>query len=296
MDKFALKRYVEDNSRLIARRETSYPGLYVLKYKKRVFFEGLWNQFTEECRGTVVDADYNVVSRPFTKIYNYGIEAKAPRLSLDTQIRAYRKINGFMVAMTMHNDDILVSTTGSTDSPFVAMAKEQMQKMHSWKHWVDVFSNLTLKNKTVMFEVVHKNDPHIIPEKEGLYLLGYRENTWDSIVEHDSKIMLDLVDAFGCHKVEDYSTTVGELQTMAKECKHEGFVAYTENGVSFKIKSPYYLIQKALARKKDILSLNKELVEEEYFPLVSHLLEIKDHFNSLTEQDRLEYIRTFINK
>jgi hypothetical protein len=83
---------------------------------------------------------------------------------------------------------------------------------------------------------------------------------------------------------------------MAKVCKHEGFVAYTEDGTSFKIKSPYYLVQKALARKKDILSLNKELVEEEYYPLVNHLLEIKDHFNSLSEQDRLEYIRTFLSK
>ena len=88
MDKLALKNYIEQNPRLIGMRETSYPGLYVLKYKKRVFFDNVWNQFTEECRGTIVDQDFNVISRPFTKIYNYGIESKAPRLAGSTNIVA----------------------------------------------------------------------------------------------------------------------------------------------------------------------------------------------------------------
>jgi hypothetical protein len=211
-------------------------------------------------------------------------------------VDAYRKINGFMVAVTWHKGDLLISTTGSTSSEFVDMARELMLIHMCWADWQMAFAADDMQGLTVMFEAVHRLDPHIIPETEGLHLLGYRENVWGSKVGHNPEVLDTMVDMFNCHKVKHFFTTVGELKQMAKVCKHEGFVAYTEDGISFKIKSPYYLVQKALARKKDILSLNKELVEEEYYPLVNHLLEIKDHFNSLPEQDRLEYIRTFFSK
>ena len=288
-----LKQYVFDNPKSVSMKSAG-DGIFVLKYKKSVFYNNSWNEYLEQCRGSIVDKDFNIVSYPFQKIYNYGIEARAPRLAENTLVRAYRKVNGFMVAMTWYRDDILVSTTGSTDSPFVAMAKEMMLLHGSWKDWQ--LAVCASKGQTLMFEAAHRLDPHIIPEKEGLYLLGYRENTWDSKVGYNPEVLDTMSDMFNCHKVEHFSTTVEELKQMAKVCKHEGFVAYTNDGTSFKIKSPYYLIQKALARKKDILSLNKELVEEEYYPLINHLLEIKNHFNSLSEQDRLEYIRIFLNK
>jgi len=188
----------------------------------------------------------------------------------------------------------LVSTTGSTDSDYVDMAKEMMLSHMSWADWQLAFNRTDMDNLTVMFECVHPNDPHIVPEQPGMYVLGYRDNVWGSKVGHHRSILEGMAVGFNCHVPEHYKVSLGELKTMARECRHEGYVAYTDDRASFKIKSPYYLVQKALARKKDILSLNKELVEEEYYPLVNHLLEVKDYFNSLPEQDRLEYIRTFL--
>ena len=103
-----LKQFVENNPNLVSMRETSHAGLYVLKYKKRVFYDSLWNEYLEECRGTIVDKDFNVVSRPFTKVYNFGVESKAPKISLDTNVTAYRKVNGFMVAMTHYRGVVTV--------------------------------------------------------------------------------------------------------------------------------------------------------------------------------------------
>jgi hypothetical protein len=289
-----LKQYVE-TSGLVNRRPAG-DGIYVLKYKKKVFYDDLWNEYLEHCRGTIVDADFNIVSYPFQKIYNYGIESAAPVLSDDTEVTAFRKVNGFMVACTWHQGDILVSTTGSTDSDYVEYAREMMLKHMSWEDWQLAFANSELQGVTVMFEACHKNDPHIIPEKEGLHILGYRENSWGSKVGHNLEVLDTLAEMFNCHKAQGFTTTVGELVKLTKAVQHEGFVAYTDDGQAFKIKSPYYLIQKALARKKDILSLNKELVEEEYFPLIDHLSTISDQFNSLDEQSRLDYIRSFLNK
>lgn len=296
MFKDELKQFVLDNPRLVTMKPAG-DGLYILKYKKCVFFDGLWNKYLEECRGTVIDADFNVVSRPFTKIYNFRVEAKSPVLSDNTLVTAYRKVNGFMCSLTWHNNDILVSTTGSTDSEFVRMARHMMLTHMSWSDWqkqVQEVSGLTL-----MFECVHPSDPHICPEEVGMHFLGFRENSWDSRVDGFgvavSQKWEDYARAYlNCYTTESYVLTVGELMTKAKTAKHEGFVFYTEDGRSAKIKTKYYLIQKALARKKDIMSLNKELVDEEYYPLVNHLNGIKDAFNTLDEQSRLTYMREYL--
>jgi hypothetical protein len=84
---------------------------------------------------------------------------------------------------------------------------------------------------------------------------------------------------------------------MTKECKHEGFVFYDENGVGAKIKSPYYLTSKWVARnprtdklvdmKKDI----KHNIDEEYYPLVDAIRANIVEYTAMDEQARLAWIR-----
>lgn len=294
-----MKAYVEANPRLVSKKETSNPDLFVLKYQRRVFFDSLWDEFLEECRGTIVDKDYNVVARPFTKIFNYGIEDAAPKLNPSTKVTAYRKVNGFMASLTWYKDDILVSTTGSIDSDFVGYIKEMMLHESSWDNWKRFVKMCA--GYTSMFECVHPSDPHIVPETQGMYFLGFRANVWDSTVNGYGKNVADhwrylALSWFECKYAEPIYTTVGELVETSKKVKHEGFVAYTECGQSFKIKSPFYLATKAMARKKDIMKLNKEFVDEEFYPLLDHLRIDQDFFNNLDEQAKLSYIRSFLGE
>ena len=293
MNREDLKKYVEANSSLVSMKPAG-DGLFVLKYKRRVFYDSLWNEYLAECRGSIVDKDFNLVTYPFTKIYNYGIEKEAPVLSLDTSVTAHRKVNGFMVAITRHNDDLLVSTTGSVDSDYVTMAKEMMLKHGSMSDWKEAF---TLRGATVMFECVHPNDPHIIPENPGLYVLGYRQNTWNSRVTHHRDTLQILGTKFNCSVPEVYDTTVGNLVKEVKEVRHEGFVFYTKDGVSSKIKSPYYLTLKWLARNPrtdKIVDLKKDIkknLDEEYYPLVDAIRANIVEYTALSEQDRLAWVR-----
>jgi hypothetical protein len=90
------------------------------------------------------------------------------------------------------------------------------------------------------------------------------------------------------------------LKNLAKECKHEGFVFYDENGVGAKIKSPYYLTSKWVARNprtdklvdrtKDI----KHQLDEEYYPLVDAIRENIVAYTAMDEQARLEWVRNFV--
>jgi hypothetical protein len=218
-------------------------------------------------------------------------------LSDDTEVLAFRKVNGFMVAMTWYNGDILVSTTGSTDSPYVDMAKEMMLTHMSWVDWQLAFNRSDMDGMTFMFECVHPDDPHIVPEKPGMYVLGYRNNTWGSKVGHDPCILQDLSIVFNCFKPESVTTSMAAVKNLAKECKHEGFVFYTADGVSAKIKSPYYLTSKWVARNPrtdKLVDLNKDIkhqLDEEYYPLVDAIRANIVEYTALDEQARLEWVR-----
>lgn len=296
-----LKKYVQDNPRLVKMRESSlHKGLYVLKYSKQVFFKNSWNSYLEECRGAVVDSDFNLISYPFTKIYNYKIERRAPTISGDTIVTAFRKINGFMGAISWYRGDLLISTTGSLDSDYVNMIRELIISKYNYQDWELVFSRTDLQNMTLMFEVCHRNDPHIIPENEGLYLLGYRENTWHSKVGYNNSTLKELASELGCYSPVCVVAPMSEVEKMASECDHEGFVVYTEDGLSTKIKSPYYLIQKWVARNPNTDKIMREdfknSIDEEYHGLVDYIRENIVQYTEMDEQKRLKWIRDFFSR
>ena len=302
MNQTDLKEFVLTNPKLVSMKPAG-DGIFVLKYRKSVFYDNLWNDFLEECRGTIVDADFNVVSRPFTKIYNYGVEAKAPVLSDNTLVTAYRKVNGFMVAMTWYNGDILVSTTGSTQNDYVDYAKEMMLKHQCWADWQ--MEICAAKGMTLMFECIHPSDPHIVPEDAGMYFLGHRENSWDSKINMYGVSVSNWAKDYAlsclkCNYAESYVLPLSELVAKSKQVRHEGFVFYTVDGVSAKIKSPYYLTSKWVARNQrtdKLVNMEADIkknLDEEYYPLVDAIRANIVEYTAMNEQDRLTWVRNYL--
>lgn len=300
MFKDELKTFVKENPTLV-KMNPAGDDLFVLKYSKRVFYDSLWNEYIAECRGTIVDANFNIVSRPFTKIYNYGIEKEAPVFAGNELVTAYRKANGFMIAMTWHKNDILISTTGSTANDYINMAKEMMTKHACWIDWQ--LAVCAAQGTTLMFECVHPNDPHIVIEKPGMYFLGYRENSWESKVigfgvdisnhwEEYAKGVLK------CHPVESYVIPLSELLNKVKNVQHEGFVFYNKDNIGAKIKSPYYLTSKWVARNPRTDKLMradfKQQIDEEYYPLLDYIRENIESYTALDEQARLAWVRNYM--
>lgn len=275
------------NNPLIRIKESEFKGetLYVCKYSRKVFYNNLWDSILVEARGLVLDRFYNIVAYPFTKIFNYGIEANAPKFRADEQVTAIRKVNGFMVAMTNFKGKLLVSTTGTIDSKYVAMARELISK--ELQDYI-----LSTQEITFMFECVHRDDPHIIPEYEGLYYLGQRYNGLQSYITTTNKAMASLK---GVSIPEQLHCSFQEVLDAVKTCKHEGYVVYNigadGNQKVTKIKSPYYLMSKAIARASGD-KLSRLRVDEEFHPLLKQISQ-DETFVNLTEQERLEYIRKY---
>ena len=292
MNKEQIKAFVESNPKLVSRKSTSLPGVYVLKYKNKVFFRNLWTPELLECRGTVVDENYNIISRPFTKVFNYG-ENKT-RIDRDELCIAPRKVNGFMAALTRYKGDILVSTTGSIDSDFAVLARKRIEELNV--NWIN-------NVYTYIFEIVDKSDPHIIKEEEGVYLIGCRENAWKSSLVPE--VNLDMMaKRMGANRPEWKIARFSDLVKEMSTCNHEGYMVYgVRSGIVLKLKSNFYLTSKLLSRMKcDKLAqmldqpaeLKQRIKDEEFFPLVDHLVSIRESFSSMNEQDRLDYIKAWL--
>jgi len=263
-----------------------YPDLFVVKYKNKVFYDNLWTPELQEMRGLVVDKDWNVIVRPFTKVFNRF--ENGTDIPADEDVIAVRKVNGFLGCATLHyTGGVIVSTTGSLDSDFAVLAEKLLSP----------YREKLIPGKTYMFEIVHESDPHIIKEIPGAYLIGMRDIRNGTLV---SEHHLDsYAKRIGCLRPDWFKTTFGKVLEMTQRCRHEGFMVYGKE-TTLKIKSPYYLVKKLFSRvnpeKIDDKWLNtaKTWIDEEYYSIVEHIRANKDAFVQLTPEGRREFMEDFI--
>lgn len=261
-------------------------GLSVYKYKNKVFYDNLWHLSPQlnYCRGLVLDEEGEVVIWPFTKIYNRF--ENGTDLPLDEDVVSVQKMNGFMASCSLHNGELVVSTTGSLTSPHCEMAKTYLSKLD-----VPYFN----KKFTYLFEICSPEDPHIVEEDEGVYLIGVRVNQSGRMIKED--VLDDVALWLGCKRPTWKECKFSDVVEDIKTCTHEGFVVRdVESGeLLLKIKSPHYLTRKFFMRggdKKwdklwDSPKEFKKTIDEEYYPVVEYLLtKEKEWWKSLNEQER----------
>jgi hypothetical protein len=291
-----IRKFVEENPKLVSfQPSTRYPNLYVVKYKRKVFYDNLWTPELLELRGLVVDKDWNVVVHPFTKIFNRG--ENGTDIHRDESVIAVRKINGFMACVTRYKSNNVISTTGSLDSDFVKLAEKYLSHLTIWTGF------------SYIFEICDPSDPHIVPERPGAYLIGMRDLVSGNMMPEDflDNEVNKLVNQWHNKPIplrpDWFRIPFGNLVDISKRAVHEGYVVYGQtSGTVLKIKSPHYLFNKFLARKSveklDVMLDNpsnvKKTVDEEFYPVIDFLVENKEKFKAMNEQERLQYIREFM--
>jgi hypothetical protein len=288
----ALQHYAEEEHPELVQVRTSlrYPELRVVKYKNKVFYKDLWSPELCKMRGLVVDEDWRVRVRPFDKIFNRG-ERFAPRFDYAEEVHAVRKVNGFFAALTKDEDyGLIVSTTGSLDSPFVQLAE---------KHLTPLKHHGLINGVTYMFEIVDESDPHIVAEEPGAYLIGAR-TVCSKIQLHECDLDI-IARGFGVKRPEWKTMNFGELvEEDRKHVEHEGWVVYSfDYERALKVKSAYYLTKKFFMRAGDMkltakwLNANRDNFDEEYYSMIDAIRE-DVQFASLTQEQRREWIERFL--
>lgn len=146
--------------------------LYVLGYTEKAQFEKKWNDVTINCRGLIVDADMNIVARPWKKFFNYG-EGRL-RINDDQPVEVTDKMDGSLGILYMRVDG---TTEIATRGSFVSE-----QAIHATRIWreryEDTVNPCALMGTTFLFEIIYPAN-RIVLDYQGLddlVLLGAVDN------------------------------------------------------------------------------------------------------------------------
>lgn len=282
-------------------KQKTYPnGLSIFKYAGKVFYDSRWNEDERllMARGIVLDPSGEVVIYPFTKVFNH--HENGTELDPDVLVIAPRKVNGFLASVSSYNGEMIIATTGTLDSEYVALAREYLD-VPSIR---SVVTNLTTDVNTLLFEICHPSDPHIVDEKYGAWLIGGRNHETGQMFleQHLDSIAKDTA----MLRPEWFRLKFGDLVKLSRTVDHEGFMVRLLDGTTvMKIKSPHYLSKKALMRLGDrkldgVFKNPSEFIkrlDEEFYDCFDAIFENGEEFwKGKTEAERKAWLEEFFKE
>lgn len=310
-------RRLEKEKLVVSALDTAH-GLRLYKYSKSVFFNNSWSQSEAllRARGLVLNLAGEIVQNTFTKVFNY--QENGTTCHPETTVITSEKINGFMGAISLHPCDssrLLVTTTGSFDSPFVSYIQEMIDK--SKARYALTRCLQRRGNCTLLFEVVHPSDPHIVQysqEEQGLYLIGGRGLSLNDL-EFSEEVLdewhQDLL-KYGAliHRRTWVRQSFSEaLEWVKRIHNHEGLIIREDTPDQkpiMKIKSPWYLTTKFISRmgpnniKHMFENPNsfKQKIDEEFYPLVDNITSefSLENYSEMTSAEKTGVVQMCINQ
>ena len=296
-------------SKKLVKRVTS-GALTLFKYSSKAFFTPtVWDEYPELmlARDVVVGLDGNPVSQPFPRTFNY-LERETQLLS-ETNVVAVEKLNGFLVSTFLHPyepNQIVITCSGSFQGDYVEYVKTLLYDNGLYGRvltWLQEHRDTTL-----LWEAIHPEDPHIIqhePEDQGLYLIGAGVLQAGFISEEG----LDAIAAIlQTSRPAWFLCTFADAIAKSHQVEHEGFMIRlaTDGTFALKLKSPYYLRTKFLARlnaKKCKLMYNqperfKQELDEAFWPLVDAVTSqvTQDTWLSWNDVERRNFVQTWMKE
>ena len=286
-------------------------GFKIYKYSKSVHFKRLWktDPLLEKTRGLGVDIAGNIIVHPFDKIYNYGEYDAGLNVDNNTNVQVIEKLNGFLGNISPHpiRNELLLSTTGSFNSPFIQYISDFIDEKRK-SILLDFFKN---NKMTLMFEVIHPEDKHIIEYKDnefGLYLIGARNLDINSNLL--SELELDeLGKKLSFKRPNWYIAPFKEVLDNIQKSELEGYMIRDTdtNETIMKIKTNYYLVTKFVGRMgskmishmyKNTNHFKENSIDEEFYPIVDEIVNNvnQDTFSNMLQEDRVTFVRNIVNK
>jgi T4 RnlA family RNA ligase len=255
-----------------------YPeGLIVLNYNQ--IESPKTNPMVIECRGLILDGQFNVVSRSFDRFFNYGENGATFNPSVAT---VYEKIDGSLIKIYFYKGTWYVSTRGTAfaeskvngfDITFQDMVYKALE-VSSHQEFNELCCKWLSIELTYIFEVTGFEN-RVVTRYSGysLWFLSARNNKTGEYHSHEVQVDVTLFGAvfpkrFKFDSIEACIDTAKSLPDL-----QEGYVAYHEGVPVCKIKSPTYVAVhhirgEGLSPKRiaEIVVLNEQDEYLKYFP------------------------------
>lgn len=204
-----------------------HADLFIFNYTAMAQYDRVWNDVTLQCRGLILDAEYNIVARPFPKFFN--LSEHDPSEIPNLPFKVYDKLDGSLGILYFLNGEPKMATRGSFDSIQAHKANEIL-----YKKYASIFSQLNQEH-TYLFEIIYPENRIVVNygDLEDLILI--------EIIETQTGRDVPLSDlGFPTVKCFDQWHDLSEMRDLNIENK-EGFVLKFDNGFRVKIKFDDYV-------------------------------------------------------
>jgi RNA ligase len=227
-----IKEYIDAG--LIEKNNHPVYPISIYNYSRDCQFEKKWDNITLNMRGTILDAQGNLLARTFPKFFNMEEMGSIPNETFDV----FEKMDGSLGILFHYEDEWILATKGSFTSDqalkgFEMLKSYDYQKLH--------------KDYTYLFEIIYEENRIVCQyDFEDLVLLGMIENKTGyevDLYEDGNDIRLkNLIENIGFkivkkyYGIEDYRNLKNLIDN-----NHEGFVLRFESRLRMKIKGDEYV-------------------------------------------------------
>ena len=140
-----LNEYIENNL-IIANKHPEY-DMWILNYSPKAQSKMFWDLYTLSCRGMVIDADGNILARPFQKFKNFE-EHDPSEIDMSLPFEIFEKMDGSLIIVFYYAKYMtwIVASRGS----FISEQSIEARKMLN----LNIFNKLNT-NYTYLFEIIY---------------------------------------------------------------------------------------------------------------------------------------------
>lgn len=125
--------------------------LFIYNYSQNAQFENLWNSVTINCRGLILNKDYEIIAHPFKKFWNYEEHIEKSSLQgqipIDEKFDVFEKMDGSLGICFYYKDKWHIATRGSFTSEQAKKGEEILYNKY------DV--SKLIKGITYCFEIIY---------------------------------------------------------------------------------------------------------------------------------------------
>ena len=251
--------------------------LYIYNYTQNAQFERVWNEITINCRGIILDANNNIIARPFPKFFNLG--EMENQILPDTTFEVFDKMDGSLGILYWMNDAPFIASRGSFSSDQSDKGNEMLHGKYkdSWP--------LLDKSKTYLFEIIYPENRIVLDygKSEELVLLA--------IIDTQSGEEFPLED-IGFPTVQKFDG-VKDIKTLSalNQNNKEGFVIKYANNFRVKIKFEEYIRLHRIITQISNLNIWEFLKDNKPFDEI--LEQVPDEFFNWVKQTKADLERDY---
>ena len=208
--------------------------IFIYNYSRSCTLEGVWNEATLQCRGIIVDKDYNILARPFEKFFNYE-EIEDKSIIPGGAAVAFEKIDGSLGIVYWIDEVPYIATRGSFVSDQAVHATKVLHE--KYEREMDLIKHLRF-NYTFLFEIVYPENRIVVDygDTDDIFLLAILDNNhegWEIPISTYSNYF-HTAKCYG--RFENYLNLREEIAGDNRE----GFVLRFDNGFRMKMKYEDY--------------------------------------------------------